>query len=462
VTATVRTAPPPNAAAPAAPAPRKSRSWRWLRLAIPLAVAVLILSYTAIAHAIQTPDITDKNFLNPDSPAATGGADLAGRLHAGGIEVDRVTSTVDALREAFAGDTTLFIPEPSFANRSYLAVLDELPATSEVVMVAPNAATLRAALIQVGASQDRWATGRAEPGCAQPDAVRAGTAGIVLTRYWKVDRQTDRCYDGALIGMGLGRSNLTLAGASDPFRNDRIGELHNAALAVGLLSHRPRVVWLDLHRPEPPPALPPEASQVDPNGTGNPPTTPYPSRNGGGGGGGGNGGSGNNSGQNGSTAPNPLWSAFPLWMWLVLILLLLIGLVLAFAFGRRLGPPVTEPLPVVVRAAETTEGRGRLYRRAKARGPALDALRVAARHRLLPALGLEPDTPRGRLVDEVAARSGYHRNRVDSILYGYQPDNDESLVYAANELDALLYDALRDVDPATAGAGRDNYQGEAR
>jgi hypothetical protein len=40
--------------------------------------------------------------------------------------------------------------------------------------------------------------------------------------------------------------------------------------------------------------------------------------------------------------------------------LLLTGLVLAIWRGRRLGPLVTEPLPVLVRSAETMRGRARL------------------------------------------------------------------------------------------------------
>ena len=46
---------------------------------------------------------------------------------------------------------------------------------------------------------------------------------------------------------------------------------------------------------------------------------------------------------------------------------------------RRLGPLVTEPLPVVVRASETVEGHGRLYRSRRSRDRAAAVLRAAAR-----------------------------------------------------------------------------------
>jgi hypothetical protein len=71
----------------------------------------------------------------------------------------------------------------------------------------------------------------------------------------------------------------------------------------------------------------------------------------------------------------------------VVQLLVALG-VLALWRGRRLGPVVEEPLPVVVRAAETVEGRSRLYRKAGARDVAAEALRRAAVRRLGTALGL--------------------------------------------------------------------------
>ena len=75
--------------------------------------------------------------------------------------------------------------------------------------------------------------------------------------------------------------------------------------------------------------------------------------------------------------------------------------------GRRLGPLVVEPLPVVVKAVESTQGRGRLYRRVRDRTHAASVLRAAdrapARRRRL---RLPADTdPRG-LVDAVARATG--------------------------------------------------------
>ena len=65
---------------------------------------------------------------------------------------------------------------------------------------------------------------------------------------------------------------------------------------------------------------------------------------------------------------NVSWIVWQLW---------LVVLLVAFWKGRRVGPLVAEELPVVVRASETVEGRGRLYRSRRARDRA--ARRVAHR-----------------------------------------------------------------------------------
>ncbi len=63
---------------------------------------------------------------------------------------------------------------------------------------------------------------------------------------------------------------------------------------------------------------------------------------------------------------------------------------LALWRARRLGPVVPESLPVVVRAAEATEGRGRMYRRAGARDRAAGRLRAATRTRIVPSSDCRP------------------------------------------------------------------------
>jgi hypothetical protein len=108
---------------------------------------------------------------------------------------------------------------------------------------------------------------------------------------------------------------------------------------------------------------------------------------------------------------------------------------LALWRARRLGPVVTEPLPVVVRAAETVEGRALLYRRAGAADHAGEALRQATRDRLGDLLGT-PD-----LVAEIARRTGRHDT--ETLLYGPPPAGEAELVALADALDALENEVSR-------------------
>jgi hypothetical protein len=135
-------------------------------------------------------------------------------------------------------------------------------------------------------------------------------------------------------------------------------------------------------------------------------------------------------------------SILPDWVLPAALQLLLAGLLLALWRGRRLGPPVTEPLPVVVRAAEAVEGRSRLYRRAQARDRAAAALRSGALARVVPRLGIDAagavEPPPEAVVAAVAARSGRRDADVHAVLYGPPPADDAGLVALADALDSMV------------------------
>ena len=98
----------------------------------------------------------------------------------------------------------------------------------------------------------------------------------------------------------------------------------------------------------------------------------------------------------GSGSPS-IWALFPPWAQRAFWWLLVVGVLLALWRGRRLGPVVTEPLPVVVRSAEVVEGHGRLYRRAGARERAAELLRAGHRDPAgAPRLGLDRRAGAGR------------------------------------------------------------------
>src|SRR5262249_17821095 len=122
--------------------------------------------------------------------------------------------------------------------------------------------------------------------------------------------------------------------------------------------------------------------------------------------------------------------------WIVWQLWLVIALV-ALWRGRRLGPLVSEELPVVVRASETVEGRGRLYRSRRARDRAADALRAATLQRLLPRLGLGMGAPAPVVVATLAQRSGADANFLSYHLFGPPPATDNDLLQLARALDEI-------------------------
>lgn len=123
---------------------------------------------------------------------------------------------------------------------------------------------------------------------------------------------------------------------------------------------------------------------------------------------------------------------------------LLAAAVIAFALarGRRLGRLVVEPLPVVVRASETTEARGRLYHRAADRPFAAQVLRGGSRTRLADRLGLPRSTPVVSLVDAVARASGVPRSDVERLLDGPDPTTDRDLLLLSQGL-ADLEESVR-------------------
>jgi hypothetical protein len=108
--------------------------------------------------------------------------------------------------------------------------------------------------------------------------------------------------------------------------------------------------------------------------------------------------------------------------------------------GRRLGALATEPLPVVVKAIETTRSRGRLYRKAGDRGHAAEALRAAARTRVAERLRMGAGARDvDALVRDVAQHVGRPVAEIDALLgHGAgTPETDHDLITLAGQLAEL-------------------------
>ncbi|HET6531588.1 MAG TPA: DUF4350 domain-containing protein [Actinoplanes sp.] len=412
---------------------------RRLRFAVPPAVVLALVTFTLIVHGIEQPDPDRPSFLSPVSSAGDGADRLAARLAARGVTVDRRTSTPEAVAAVVGGnDATLFITTPQLVHADYLRRLATIPPSTRVVLVAPTAEALARLSTGVSLAGPRWTAAAAEPGCAEPFAT--APAAVLRWRFAPTGAERFRCYADAVVELESGGPPLTLVGATDPFRNDRLDEHGNAGFAVGLLARSPRVVWLDLHeREQPPPRV--EEPVEEPRGE----PEPVPRET----------GSGDDisgeSGEQGTdrgrpeepaeepdAAPPPVTDAFPPAFWATVLIIAVALVALALAAARRLGTPVPEPLPTRVRAAETVRGLGGLYRRAHARDASLATVQAAAVRRLARHFGRPPESSVDDVAQRVAGHTGQPPGEIRVLLGGGVEDTDEDLAVKAAAVQRLV------------------------
>jgi hypothetical protein len=335
--------------------------------------------------------------LDPRSPAPSGARAVAEILRDQGVEVRLVTTTAAMTAATGRGDTLLVV-DPDLLAGSQVESVRSIGA--DLVLLSPTAP----GRYFPGVVASPADPGVRSPGCTLPAARRAGAADAGVIAYdvsSAADLGSPRlCYarDGApsLVQGTVDGRPVTLLGSSSALTNSRLDDEGNAALVLGLLGAHPRLVWYL-----------PSAADVPPS------------------------------------AQQSLYDLVPGGVWWGLVQLGVAVLLLALWRARRLGAVVVEPLPVVVRAAETVEGRARLYRRNGARGQAAESLRAGVRSRLGAALGLPRRAEPSALVGAVAARSGWSGADVTALLYGAAPADDAALVRLADHLDALEREVRR-------------------
>lgn len=372
----------------------------WRRLRVPLLLALCVVIAAVIVGLAQSRTVHGE--LDPRAVDPAGSRALATLLADRGVDVSRVTHVDDAVNDATAG-TTVFVPFPDRIPTATLAMLAQSDA-ERLVLVAPTSRELRVVTDGIRPLDTTKVRSR-DPSCDEPMVTAAGTADLGGQTY-NPGRYTG-CYRAGtastvVVGERNGGGSLVVVGAGDAFTNERLDQRGNAALALLMLGAdgtSDRVVWLM--------SVPGSAA----------------------------------------TDTTSLTDVVPPWAVTAAIQLLLAGLVVAWWRGRRLGPPVVEPLPVVVRAAETVEGRARLYRRAGASDRATDALRAGALARLVPRLGLGADPSPPAVVQAVAERSGWPAPHIGALLFGAYPIEDAALVRLADELDGLVAATLRTATP---------------
>lgn len=325
-----------------------------------------------------------------DNPGQNGAQALARILERQGVDITVVDSTSQALAQARAGDT--------------LAVVGDNLTSADAERLASTEADLVA--VGVGWNLERLVPGVASAGgsssaeprqarCDDPDAQAAGTiAARSSVQVFDDALDATVCFpdwsddQGAYVTFVHDGRRTTVLADGEPVLNAYLADDGNAALALRSLGRDEHLVWYVPTREQ-------------------------------------------------TTGDLGLMDVLPPALWIVALQALVLFVVAALWRGRRLGPVVAEPLPVVVPAAEASRGRARLYRKMGARGRAAAALRGGSAQRLGTRLGLPRSAPAAALVDAVARASGRPAAAVESLLYGPPPTDDRGLVWLAQELDRL-------------------------
>ncbi|BAJ73496.1 hypothetical protein MTES_0532 [Microbacterium testaceum StLB037] len=378
--------------APVTAHPRRRAALGWIALAVGLLLIGLV--GTTLVYG----GWKEKGLLDPESPAPDGARALVRILEQQGVTVTVARDRATAERALAGSDATLVMRDAPMLSDATLSSLAER--ARDVVLVEPRSRALD--VLMNGSALGGFAADRAaDPGCDLPAPEAAGTA---RTGELMVPGQgVDGCYrvdgDFGLLSWETsdGRTVTALDGTST-MTNAALPLDGNAALAIGTLARTGTVVWYV-----------PSPSDAD-----------------------------------AGTAPQTLGDLTPPWVTPAILLLFLSGLVAAIWRGRRFGPLVTERLPVMVRANETTEGRARLYAAAGDAPHALDELRRAARGRLVRVMGLATHTPPEQVADAVAERLGADRGAMRGILITDTPTTDRDLVAAS--------DRLRDLETSVRAA----------
>ena len=331
------------------------------------------------------------NVLDPRAAQPSGGKALATLLRDRGVKVDLMQETSD-VQDAAGPDVTILVTAP--AELPELTIPSLIDSGARIVLIAPEQAVVDVVDLPIDVDREVKPETR-QPACSDPIANRAGVT--IAGGFTYSPREGVGCYAsaGSATYVALESGRIAVLGSAAPLTNEYLDRQGDAALGLLLLGQTDRVLWVI-------PGAPPL--------------------------GGGN-----------ASLTSLLPRALKLAVWALFIAVV----VLAFVRGRRLGPVISEELPVVVRSAEVVEGTARLYRAAQARDTAAESLRNAVRQRLRRALSVPAEQRPEALVDAVAARSSRDPGEIASLLYGLVPADDTALVRLASELDSLDLEVRR-------------------
>lgn len=380
-------------------ASRSERRWRSARG--PLLGLGIVLVFALVAMFL-TPNTSDVP-LAADNPGPDGGRAVAQVLGDRGVEVHYTRSRTEALERAADGATLAVF------NSQILPVelIEDLAVSgADLALFEPTSDLLEAAteggLEPAHAGSLETTTRSAQcPDDIGRDVEAITSSGANYTATDSAGEAVTICFPspGAPPSSGsyarMERSDGAWVDVADDqsiVTNDAVIDEGNAALALRMLGQNDTLVWY----------LPTVDDLRDSDNT-----------------------------------PTGLLATMPAQTLPVALLAGFVILALMFARGRRLGPVVTEPLPVLVQAAEVTRGRGRLYRRARSYGHAAAALRAGAADRLANRVGLARSATADDLIDALVRSTGHPSAHIAGLLYGPPPTNDTEFVRLSAALDQL-------------------------
>jgi hypothetical protein len=367
----------------------------------PVAVLSLLVVSALALTLLSRGSQANNDDLDPANPGFAGAQGLAHVLANHGVKVTIVRRQRDFLDQGVDAATTVaIIGTSNLSGRTAHTALAHAASAASLVLLDPDPVVIRGMGLPVDSRPSNLMD------------VAAGCRGTGVGETYRL-AQADRAYvrlhgaagtacfsdkvDGGSAMLSLhaarGQPSVVLIGDESLITNGAILNADNAAIALNLFGHSDHLIWY----------LPSAADMT--------------------------------------AADGAQRSITPSWFGPALVLGASAVVLLCLWRGRRLGRLVTEPLPVIVRAVETTESRARMYRKARDRNRALSVLQQATRRRLASYLGL----PASATVSDVAAacapvsRRSYQE--VLDLLQSPAAHDDASLMERANTLQALEREA---------------------
>jgi hypothetical protein len=324
---------------------------------------------------------------DPANAGPVGGQAVAMVLADQGIDIE-VARTADELDRAVVGeDTVIVVTSTEQLGTNTVKRLMAHARGHRVVLIDPGQDVVEA--VGAKADIDPIVPEEGLPADCQDEMFTGLTLDVDTALLYTGD---SGCFESKGSSVLVASERVTLFGGGEALTNDQVLRGDNAAIGLRLLGQGGDLVWYV-----------PDITDVGPDEG------------------------------FGVVALLPQWIVPGLWIAAISIVALVVWR------ARRLGSPSTEPLPVVVRAIETTHSRGRLYRKSQDRAHAASVLRAAARGRATRRQGVGASRDADAVIRSVAHRTGRPQSDVAGLIGpdAAAPESDRDLIVLANRLAEL-------------------------